>query len=166
MNNGQRTNGQRTTEMTDWFNGQRTTDNGQRVTDNGQRTTDNYIPLRTHSVYSKGRGGLTLQELSAWVGWKNLPAAALTDIGNIYGWAKWKRAAAENGFSPIFGCEIELFKKIFLFLVKSRTGYWNLMEIFNRKKIEETEGLIVVLIPSPKEKDPLEGLAFVSQADF
>jgi DNA-directed DNA polymerase III PolC len=117
-------------------------------------------------VYSKGRGGITLPELSAWVGWKKLPAAALTDIGNIYGWAKWKRAAAENGFSPIFGCEIELFNRVFLFLVKSRTGYWNLMEIFNRKEIRETEGLVVVLIPSSKDKDPLGDLEFVPQADF
>ena len=52
-----------------------------------------FIPLRVHSVFSKGHGGLTLGEAAAWAAREKLPAAALTDIGNIHGWAKWKRAA-------------------------------------------------------------------------
>jgi len=125
-----------------------------------------FIPLRVHSVYSKGKGGVLLQELASWVCQKRLPSAALTDIGNIYGWGGWKRVASQRGFTPLFGCEIELQGKRFLFLVKDKEGYWNLMEIFNRKEIKETKGLVVILLPQPREEKPLEGLAFPSKMDF
>jgi len=92
-----------------------------------------FIPLRLHSVYSRGKGSATLEEVSAWVSRKGLGAAALTDIGNLYGWAKWKRAAEARGFRPLLGCELEVGGRTFVFLVKSREGYWNLMEIFNQE---------------------------------
>jgi DNA-directed DNA polymerase III PolC len=115
-----------------------------------------FVPLRVHSVYSKGRSGITLQELGSWVVQKKLPAAALTDNANIFGWAKWKRITLHSGFSPLFGCEVKIAGRQFLFLVKTREGYWNLMETLNRKEIKETEGLVVILLPQPKENDPLE----------
>jgi len=62
-----------------------------------------FVPLRVHSVYSKGRGGITLQELASWVRQRKLPSAALTDIENLYGWGRWRRAAVESGFVPLFG---------------------------------------------------------------
>jgi DNA-directed DNA polymerase III PolC len=92
-----------------------------------------FVPLRLHSVYSRGKGSATLEEASAWVARKRIGAAALTDIENIYGWAKWKRAAEARGVRPLFGCELEVGKHTFLFLVQSREGYWNLMEVFNQK---------------------------------
>jgi DNA-directed DNA polymerase III PolC len=92
-----------------------------------------FIPLRLHSVYSRGKGSVTLEEAASWVSRKALPAAALADIENLYGWAKWKRAAEARGFRPLFGCELEIAGRQFVFLVKSREGYWNLMEIFNQK---------------------------------
>lgn len=92
-----------------------------------------FIPLRLHSVYSRGKGSATLEEAASWVSRKGLPAAALADIENLYGWAKWKRAAEARGFRPLFGCEIEIDGWQFVFLVKNREGYWNLMEIFNQK---------------------------------
>jgi DNA-directed DNA polymerase III PolC len=115
-----------------------------------------FVPLRVHSVYSKGRSGITLQELGSWVAQKKIPAAAITDITNIFGWAKWKRMALHSGFSPLFGCEVEIAGKQFLFLVKTREGYWNLMETLNRKEIRETEGLVVILLSQSNQDDPLE----------
>jgi len=66
-----------------------------------------FIPLRVHSVYSKGKGGATLEELAFWAFQRRLPSAALTDLENLYGWGGWKRAATQSGFAPLFGCEIE-----------------------------------------------------------
>ena len=124
-----------------------------------------FIPLRVHSVYSKGKGAATLEELALWVSQRKLPSAALTDIENLYGWGKWKRVAAERGFSPLFGCEIEIQGKRFLFLVKSREGYWHLMEILNQREIKETKGLGIVLIPQPGG-EPLQALEFIPEEDF
>jgi DNA-directed DNA polymerase III PolC len=64
--------------------------------------------------------------------------------------------ALHSGIFPLFGCEVEIAGRQFLFLVKTREGYWNLMEILNHKEIRETEGLVVILLPQPKEDDPLE----------
>ena len=58
-----------------------------------------FVPLRLHSVYSRGKGSVTLEEAAQWAGRQRLPAAALADVGNIYGWGKWKRVAAAGGSS-------------------------------------------------------------------
>ena len=106
-----------------------------------------YIPLRVHSVYSKGKGAAALAELAAWASHHELPFLALSDLGNLYGWGRWKRRAGEHGFSPIFGCEIEISEETFVFLVRNTQGYRHLVEIFNRRKIQETAGLIVIFVP-------------------
>jgi len=125
-----------------------------------------FIPLRVHSVYSKGKGGATLQELASWASQKNCPSLALSDSENIYGWGKWKRNALECGFTPIFGCEVTLQERTFLFLVKSRKGYWNLMETLNRKKLTSAEGLVVVSIPQSGEEKFPKDLADLAGEDF
>jgi DNA-directed DNA polymerase III PolC len=84
---------------------------------------------------------------------------ALADVGNIYGWGKWKRVAAAGGVRPLFGCELECGDRRFVFLVKTREGYSNLMEIFNRREVRDASGLVVIYIPeglSPKRDCPSE----------
>src|SRR5512140_2840695 len=110
-----------------------------------------FVPLRIHSVYSRGRGSVTLEEAAGWTGGKGLPAAALADTGNIYGWGKWKRIAPAGGVKPIFGCELEIGGRRFVFLVKTREGYSNLMEIFNRKEIRDASGLIAIYVPGRED---------------
>ncbi|MCX6574730.1 MAG: PHP domain-containing protein, partial [Candidatus Aminicenantes bacterium] len=106
-----------------------------------------FVPLRIHSVYSRGKGSVTLEEAAGWAAGTRLPAAALADIGNIYGWGKWKRLAPAGGFKPLFGCELDVGGRRFVFLVKTRDGYSNLMEIFNRREIRDAAGLIVIYVP-------------------
>jgi len=110
-----------------------------------------FVPLRLHSVYSRGKGSVTLEEAAGWAAGRRLPAAALTDVGNIYGWGKWKRIAPAGGFKPIFGCELECGGRRFVFLVKTHEGYSNLMEIFNRREVRDASGLIAIYIPGREE---------------
>jgi DNA polymerase III alpha subunit len=110
-----------------------------------------FVPLRIHSTYSRGRGGVTLEEASGWAAARRLPAAGLADIGNIYGWGKWKRVAPDGGYRPLFGCELECGGRRFVFLVKTREGYSTLMEIFNRKEIRDATGLVVIYVPGGGE---------------
>ncbi len=93
------------------------------------------------------RGASRSRRRRAGPGGQRLPAAALADIGNIYGWGKWKRVAPAGGFKPIFGCELEIGGRRFVFLVKAREGYSNLMEIFNRKEIRDASGLVAITFP-------------------
>jgi DNA polymerase-3 subunit alpha len=116
-----------------------------------------FIPLRIHSVYSRGRGSVTLEEALGWIGQRRLPAAALADIGNLYGWSKWKRAAGPGGFKPLFGCELDLAGRRFVFLARRREGYANLVEVFNRREIRDPSGLVVIYVPEgrpPKRGGP------------
>ncbi|MDD8025713.1 MAG: PHP domain-containing protein [Acidobacteriota bacterium] len=110
-----------------------------------------FVPLRVHSTFSRGQGGATIEELAAWAAGRRTGAMALSDVGNLYGWAKWKRAAAAAGFVPIFGCEAEVAGRSFLFLVRSASGYAGLMEILNRRRLDDPgllDGLIAILLPS------------------
>ncbi len=109
-----------------------------------------FVPLRIHSAYSRGRGSVTLEEASGWAASRGLTAAGLADIGNIYGWGKWKRVAPPGGYRPIFGCELERGGRRFVFLVKTREGYPNLMEIFNGREIRDASGLVVIYVPDGK----------------
>jgi len=122
-----------------------------------------FVPLRLHSVYSKGKGGVTIGEAAAWAGRLKLPAAALTDINSLHGWAKWKRAAEARGVAPLFGCEMELGGRRFLLLVKEREGYAHLVLALNRKELAETAGLVVILIPGPADAPFLEQAAALRQ---
>jgi DNA-directed DNA polymerase III PolC len=115
-----------------------------------------FIPLRVHSVFSKGRSGLTLAEAAAWAVRLKLPAAALMDIDNLHGWAKWKRLAESRGFAPLFGCETELGGRRFLLLVKENAGYQSLVLALNRKALPDPAGLVIVLIPGPADEPFLE----------
>jgi len=124
-----------------------------------------FIPLRVHSVYSKGKGAATLGELASWVFQGRLAFAALTDIENLYGWGSWRRAASQQEFSPLFGCETEIGGRRFVFLVRKKEGYWNLMEILNSKKVENAEGLITIFIPQ-NGKEPSEAVERISRKDL
>jgi DNA polymerase III alpha subunit len=109
-----------------------------------------FVPLRLHSVYSRGKGSVTLEEAAGWAAGTRLPAAALADIGNIYGWGKWKRVAPAAGFKPLYGCELECGGRRFVFLVKAREGYSNLMETFNRREVRDASGLVVIYVPDAR----------------
>ncbi len=106
-----------------------------------------FVPLRLHSVFSRGAGSLTVREAVEWLRRKRVPSAALADLHNVYGWGAWKRAASGGGIKPLFGCEIVVGGRRFVFIARDRGGYWNLMEIFNRGEIRDAAGLIVIYVP-------------------
>lgn len=127
-----------------------------------------FVPLRCHSTFSRGRGAFTLQELASWVARNKWPAAALSDIQSLHGWARWKQLASLHGFKPLFGCELERREGLFLFLVKSREGYWNLMEIINQPEKEASSwsagGLIIIYLPSSRDKELPQELYLLREA--
>jgi len=125
-----------------------------------------FVPLRVHSVYSKGRGGAVLTELASWGCQQKLPALALSDLGNLYGWGRWTRAARKNKLRPLFGCEIEIQEHKFLFFVKDSEGYWNLMELYNGKKLRDTRGLVTIFIPRAGEAGSPQDLGIATDEDF
>jgi DNA-directed DNA polymerase III PolC len=131
-----------------------------------------FVPLRVHSVYSKGKGSVLLSELAGWSRRRKLPAAALSDRENLYGWSRWRSTAEEYGLHPAFGCEVDTADGRFVFLVKEQRGYWNLMQILNEKKVGNTHGLVVIYLPGnsrsgdKKKAEELRAEDFYVGADF
>ena len=67
-----------------------------------------FIHLRTHSAYSPSAGAIKIKELVALCRARAMPAAAITDTGNLFGALEFATACAEAGIQPIIGIEIAL----------------------------------------------------------
>jgi len=116
-----------------------------------------WVPLRVHSVFSQGQGGILGTELALWARRQKLQAVPLTDVANLYGWSKWKEITSQEGIRPVFGCELSLEGKTFVFLVKNREGYWNLMEILNSRTLRPPVGLVTIVFPWSEDPQSWKG---------
>ena len=65
-----------------------------------------YVPLHLHSEYSLLDGAIRLKELVEEASAFRMPAAAVTDHGNLFGAVELYRLATKAGIKPIIGCEV------------------------------------------------------------
>ncbi len=109
--------------------------------------------LHTHSQFSVLQATPSVKDIIAKAKADNLPAVALTDLGNMYGAFKFVTEALKNKIKPIVGCEFfiaeERTKLKFtkdnpdkrynqVLLAKNKQGYLNLAKL---SSIGFTEGL-------------------------
>ena len=67
-----------------------------------------FVHLRTHSAYSLSEGAIKPDKI-AWLAREaGMPAAAITDTGNLFGALEFSQYAAAKGIQPIIGCQIAL----------------------------------------------------------
>ncbi len=110
-----------------------------------------FIHLHTHSEYSILDGALKTAALVDAAYDNKMPAAALTDHGNIFGAVNFFKQAKEKQIKPILGCEIYVaprsrFEKKaekkgpihhhLVLLVKDDKGYKNLCELITKAYLE------------------------------
>ena len=67
-----------------------------------------FVHLHCHSEYSMLDGAMRLGDLCARAAEYGMPAAAVTDHGNLCGHAQFQIACRRHGIRPIFGCEFRL----------------------------------------------------------
>ena len=98
-----------------------------------------FIHLRLHSEYSVTDGLVRIDEAVAKARELSMPALALTDLANVFGWVKYYRAARSKGVKPIFGCDVWVSNAVdrnrpfrALLLVQNRLGYHRLCELLSR----------------------------------
>src|ERR1700690_2545953 len=98
-----------------------------------------FIHLRLHSEYSVTDGLVRIDEAVAKARESRMPALALTDLANVFGWVKYYRAARSKGVKPIFGCDVWVSNEAdrnrpfrALLLVQERAGYRRLCELLSR----------------------------------
>ena len=65
-----------------------------------------YAHLHLHTHYSLLDGATKISDLMKKVASQGMPAAAMTDHGNMFGTIEFYRAAANAGVKPIIGCEV------------------------------------------------------------
>jgi DNA polymerase III subunit alpha len=111
--------------------------------------------LHVHTQFSLLDGATEIGKMLDKAKADNMPAAAITDHGNMFGVFKFVAEAAKRGVKPIVGCEFYLvddrFKLSFtkeqrdqrrhqLFLAKNEIGYKNLVKLCSLGYIEGLYG--------------------------
>src|ERR1700761_4295522 len=67
-----------------------------------------FVHLRTHSAYSLSEGAIRPDKIAALARAGNMPAAAITDTGNLFGALEFSQYCAGKGIQPIIGCQVAL----------------------------------------------------------
>jgi len=67
-----------------------------------------FVHLRTHSAYSLSEGAIRPDKIAALARDAAMPAAAITDTGNLFGALEFSQYCAGKGVQPIIGCQIAL----------------------------------------------------------
>ncbi|MDR2605197.1 MAG: DNA polymerase III subunit alpha [Desulfovibrio sp.] len=101
-----------------------------------------FVHLHCHSEYSLLDGAIRLHDLCARAKEFGMPAAAVTDHGNLYGALKFWLTAKDFGIKPIIGCEVYTcpdhrdkspergsLRFHLLLLAQNSTGYHNLVRL-------------------------------------
>ncbi len=107
-----------------------------------------YVPLHLHTEYSLLDGATRIKDLIRHAKENNMPAAAITDHGVMYGAVEFYRAAKEEGIKPIIGCELYIIdgdladrknkypNYHLVLLAKNKKGYQNLVKLVSMAHIE------------------------------
>ena len=98
-----------------------------------------FVHLHLHSEYSLVNGMIRLPALVDQTLQNQMPACALTDMGNLYGAVKFFNKCSAQGIKPIIGAEVYLENTdkvtqpyILVLLVQDAVGYVNLSELLSR----------------------------------
>ena len=118
-----------------------------------------FVHLHLHSEYSLVNGMIRLPALVEQTLQNQMPAVAITDMGNLYGTVKFFKKCMAQGIKPIIGAEIYIENPdkitqpyILVLLVQDADGYRNLSQLLSRGFREGQEQAKPVI-----QKDWLEG---------
>src|ERR1700720_2563361 len=67
-----------------------------------------FVHLRVHTAYSLSAGAIKIKELADLCKAERMPAAAITDTGNLFGALEFATTCSGAGVQPIIGCELAL----------------------------------------------------------
>ena len=129
-----------------------------------------FVHLRVHSEYSISDSIVRIDSLVQAALADQQPAVAITDLGNLFGWIKFYRAARAKGIKPLLGADVWLTNEAerdrpfrLLLLASSAQGYLRLCDLLSRAWLtNEYRGRAEVLARWFDE--PNEGLIALSGA--
>ncbi|MDD8020620.1 MAG: DNA polymerase III subunit alpha [Acidobacteriota bacterium] len=113
---------------------------------------NSFIHLHVHTEYSILDGVLRIPDLVKAASQLNMPAAAITDHGNVFGAIEFFKTARSQGLKPILGCEVYVAPKSrfekkpgngdeggnyhLILLVKDEKGYRHLCQLITSAYLE------------------------------
>ncbi|MBE0547580.1 MAG: DNA polymerase III subunit alpha, partial [Rubrivivax sp.] len=109
-----------------------------------------FIHLRTHTEYSVVDGTLRIHAAAAAARADDMPALAITDLGNLFGTIKFYKACRGAGIKPLIGADVwmeplaaagggDKNASRLLLLVQDRRGYLNLCELLARAWVHNAQ---------------------------
>jgi len=120
------------------------------------------VPLRVRSYYTFLDSTLSPGAIVHLAKQHDLPAIALTDIGNLHGAVEFAQAAKRAGVKPIFGTEIQVGGNPLLLYVESACGYRNLNRLLTRHA-ETADGEEGAVAAQQRRAIPIERLNGLSE---
>lgn len=104
--------------------------------------SENFVHLHLHTDYSLLDGACAAEPLMKRLSELEMPAAAITDHGNLFGAMSFSKAARKHGIKPIIGCEVYVARGAagerrggdksnhhLVLLCENATGYRNLVKL-------------------------------------
>jgi DNA polymerase-3 subunit alpha len=96
-----------------------------------------FVHLRTHSAYSLSEGAIKAAKIPELAQAATMPAAAITDSGNLFGALEFSQACVARGVQPIIGCQLALTRAdapraapdALVLLAKDPAGFANLRRL-------------------------------------
>lgn len=99
-----------------------------------------FIHLRLHSEFSIADSIVRLEDAIAYAAKEGMPALALTDLNNGFGWIRFYREACRQGIQPLLGVDAWVNSANgthrMLLLVQNQRGYLNLCHLISRAWLE------------------------------
>ena len=105
--------------------------------------TKTYIPLRVRSHFTFLDSTLSPAAIVKLAQRHEMPAIALTDIGNLHGAVEFAQEAKRAGIKSIFGVELNVSGQPLLLYVESARGYHNLNKLLSLHAESEREEISV-----------------------
>ena len=105
--------------------------------------SSNFVHLHVHTEYSLSDSTIRIPELMQQCREFNMPAVAITDLGNLFGLVKFYRKALANGVKPVVGVDLGISNDddsqdpyTLLLLAKDNLGYRNLSELVTKSYLQ------------------------------
>jgi DNA polymerase-3 subunit alpha len=128
-----------------------------------------FVHLRTHSAYSLSEGAIRADRIAALAKAGDMPAAAITDTGNLFGALEFSQYCTGKGVQPIIGCQVSLARTDnprlppdpMVLLAQDATGMANLQRLSSFGFLE-TDPTLKPQLPFERIADNAAGLLLLT----
>ncbi|MEC9376417.1 MAG: DNA polymerase III subunit alpha, partial [Pseudomonadota bacterium] len=132
-----------------------------------------FIHLHIHTEYSLVDSVVRIPSLLVAAKENNMPAVAITDQMNLFGWVKFYKAAIASGIKPIIGSDVFIASpdrpneiSQLVLICRSNEGYLNLKKLITRAYISDNASKTPLLSEVWLTPDITKGIIALSGGSF